>query len=212
MTPEEIAKLIKNADPAIVRDRPVGSRRYNLIVFRNTEQGKQIVETIEYLTRKQAQELKAEYLREDSLRCDIIEDVTTDRNGKEIVFTEKPEPTFVVGVNKYGNPHTPGTATATKLITEKQRRAARSKASFVKKLPKSKVSGKTIRYTNSWTDPKSPLYPMYIDNVKRRGFTVVNKMLHEKFMGMQEEVNEYIRNFLNTGGKMNELDISFNGV
>ncbi len=208
MTPQEIEKLVaKNVSNIKAdRDRVIGSRRYNLVVFAKENGEKKIIETIEYLTMRQARELKKEYREEDGYRCDIIEDVTTDRNGNEIVFTEKVEPPIVKGIGGFNTPE------ATKRIIERDRRNNRSKASFARKERKVK-SGKTIRYENAWNHPASTLYPMYLDNVKRRGFTVIVKPLHQKFVGLQEEVAEFIYSLLKTGNyTKNDLDIRFNGV
>jgi hypothetical protein len=207
MTEQEIADLIrKYGSPAIRRERTITSRRYNLVVFRNSEAGKEIVETIEYLTRKQASELKAAYLREDNLFCDIVEDVTIDRDGKELTFPPRNEVPVVKGLGGFNTPE------ATKLIIERDRRNNRNKASFARKAKKV-TNGKTIRYTNSFTDPKSPLYPMYLDNVKRKGFTVRNKITGMIFRGLQNEVTEYIVELAKSGVNIKtDLDISFNGV
>lgn len=209
MTPEEIEKLVKNGTPAIVRDRPIGSRRYNLIVFKNTDEGKKVIETIEYLTLKTARELKAEYLREDNLRCDIVEDVTTDRNGNEISFTEKPEPAIVCGKTNFNTP------AATKNIIERDRRARRNKAPFVRQSRKVKIEkNKSHRmpWENTWQDKDSPLHKEYMENVKRSGYTVTDKITGTKFAGLQREVSEYIYYLLSGGRNKNDLDIRFNGV
>lgn len=206
MTEKEIADLIKNYGTyAIRREKTITSRRYNLVVFKNGEQGKEILETIEYLTRTQAKELKAAYLREDNLFCDIIEDVTKDRDGKELTFPVRDTVPEVKGLGGFATPE------ATKLVVERDRRNNRNKASFARKANKVK-GGKTIRYTNTISDPRSPHYQIYLDNVKRRGFTIVNHKWHEKFIGMQEEVSAYLLDFFKNGGSKTDLDISFNGV
>lgn len=206
MNEKEIQEFLKRyGTPAIRREKHITSRRYNLIAFRNTESGKETLATIEYLTMKQAREIKAEYLREDNIFCDIIEDVTEDRSGKEIVFHPHQEIPIVVGKTHFNTPE------ATHLIIERDRRNNRKKASFRNRMNKGS-SGKTIRYTGSHTDPKSPLYPMYLDNVERRGFTVIDKVTNQKFKGLQEEISQLIFELFKSGRNKNDLDISFNGV
>jgi len=207
MTPEELAKVLEKATPDFGRERMITSRRYNLEVFRMVNGEKKVIETMEYLTLRQARELKAEYLRENNLYSDIIEDVTTDRDGNELTFPARNLVPEVKGIGGFGTPE------ATERIIERQRAAARKKASFIKKANHVKNgSTELIRYTGSFSDPKSPLYPMYLDNVKRRGFTVINKVTREKFIGLQAEVAEYIFSLLKSGLSKNDLDISFNGV
>jgi len=207
MTPEELAKVVEKATPDFGRERMITSRRYNLEVFRMVNGEKKVIETMEYLTLRQARELKAEYLRENNLYSDIIEDVTTDRDGNELTFPARNFVPEVKGIGGFGTPE------ATQRIIDRQRMAARKKASFIKKANRVKNgSSELIRYTGSFSDPKSPLYPMYLDNVKRRGFTVINKVTREKFIGLQAEVAEYIFSLLKSGFSKNDLDISFNGV
>lgn len=207
MDKEKVQALIdKFGETQIVRDRAITTRRYNLEVFEMIDGEKKVIETIEYLTIRQARELKKEYREEDGYKCDIVEDVTTDRNYNEIVFTEKQEPAIVCGKTEFDTP------AATQRIIERDRRKVRGSAAFRNRMPKAK-SGKTIRYTDSFTDPKSPLYPMYIDNVKRNGYTVINKVDHTKFIGLAHEVAEYLYNLLKSGAiTKNDLDIRFNGV
>lgn len=208
MTPEEIEKLVtknmKNARPD--RDRVIGSRRYNLVVFRMVEGKKETIDTIEYLTRKQANELKIAYRKEDSLMCDIIEDITTDRNGNEIIFTEKADLPIVKGLGGFNSP------AATRAIIERDRKKERSRSSFSRKQNPPKKS-KTITYHNAWMHPASSMRKMYLAAVKRNGFTVVNKVTQQKFIGLREEVAEYVFSLLKSGNyTKNDLDIRFNGV
>lgn len=207
MTPQEIEKLVKsnmqNAKPD--RDRVIGSRRFDLVVWRMENGEKVVVETIEYLTRRQANDLRSAYLSEDSLRSDIIECVTTDRNGNEIIFTEKPEPTIVCGRTEFGTP------AATNAIIERDRKRERSRSSFVRKANKVKA-GKEIRRTNNFRDPLNPAHEIWLDGVKRNGFTIINKVMNETFLGSQSEAAEYIFDFLKSGGRKIDLDIRFNGV
>lgn len=206
MNDKEIQEfLAKYGSPAIERDRPIGSRRYNLIAWRYENGERKEVGVTEYLTKRQANEFKAEYLKE-GIFCDIIEDVSTDRNGKEIQFTEKPEHPVVVGRTQFDTP------AATKLIIERDRRNNRKKASFRNALvKKNKGLEGLVRYTGSWADKDSSLHGMYIDNLKRRGYTVIDRRTHTKFIGLLNEVRAYLMELLNSGYSKDELEIIYTG-
>lgn len=196
------ALLKKHGTPAIVKERHITSRRYNLVVKKDGE----VVETVEYLTMRQARELKSEYLK-DGKRCDIIEDVTTDRNGDEIVFHPRNPVPEVMGKCNFLTP------TATKMRIERDRNSTRAKAWF-RNAQTNKKGGKEIKLAGpSWTDPKSSLYPAYQDAIKRKGYTIKDKETGRViFIGLMKETTEFLVDLFKTGVTKNDLDILFNGA
>lgn len=222
MTPEELAKVVAKAEPDFGRERMITSRRYNLVIFKMRDGEKEILETIEYLTLRQARELKAEYLSEDNLYSDIIEDITTDRDGNELTFPARNSVPEVKGLGGFGTPE------ATERIIERQRNARRNKASF--KIAASRAESKQNRKENLYEpedvaavkkilsrapgyNENSELHEMYLDNVKRNGYTLIDKHYGRVYQGMQNEICDAILFLIEIGRNVkNELDISFNGV
>lgn len=197
MTPEQMEQF--KAEFGVFSNRkpkPISSRRYNLIVRKEQEE----VETIEYLTMRQARELKAEYNAE-GFSCDIIEDVSLDENGNEITFTPKMEIPEVKGLGGFGTPE----ATQRKIEND------RAKANSHKARPKASNSKVTI-VLNGYRNPKSNLYPMYVEAIRRRGYQVRDKFTGKILMtGLQNETAKFLFEKTRTGYSIKDFDIRYIG-
>lgn len=203
MNEQEVQEFLKKyGSPSVKRERVILSRRYNLVAKKD---GK-VVETIEYLTMRQCRELKAEY-HKDGMQCDIIEDVTTDRNGEEIVFHPRNPSPEVFGKCNFDTP------AATELRIERDRQSTRTKAWFRNAQTNKKRQGTLYRYSNPWEDPKSSLYPLYLEAIKTKGYTVKDKITDRViFIGLMKETTDFLLDAFKAGFDKNDLDISFNGV
>ena len=200
---EMAAFLAKYGISETARRRPIKSRYYNLIIRKDGE----IVETVEYVAANQIKSLKAFY-HEQGFSVDAIEDVTVLENEKELVSetfgTNHIDPSIIKGVGGFGTPE------ATKSVIERDRNKQRARAAKRDGRP----NGKTIRYTNSYSDPKSPLYRMYVRALRKNGFEVKNKVTGEViFQGFQKETAEFVFDLI-TNQKINksDLDIRFMGA
>jgi|ERR1041385_7215093 hypothetical protein len=223
MNEEEINQLVALAEPVKSRaERIIKNRHYDVVVFKMVGDEKKIYWTHEYLTMRQARELKKDYLAEKNLFCDIIESVTVVGNGNELTFPERNPVPEIKGKGGFNTP------TATDRIIERQRRAQRNKASFknahakavlksINKMSRAERNSlameKMILQRAVGYDPKSSLHEMYVDNVKRNGYTVKDKITGREYQGLQNEIRDVILYLVNLGRKIKiDIDISFNGV
>jgi hypothetical protein len=199
MTPTELDNLRKALDTGESRKTPaIVSRRYDLIIRKDGEE----VETIEYLTRRQVNELKAEY-KSEGYTVDIIEAVSVDASGNEITFTKKAEHPITKGVGGFGTP----------TMSEKRIESRRIQRSQNGRRPKASDS-KPVIVIKGERNPKSLLHKMYLEALKRYGYTVIDKRTGKRiFRGLQNETAEFIyRHIKLTKCQMSDLDIRFHGV
>jgi hypothetical protein len=181
----------------IVSDNRIKSRRYNLRVDGN------IVE--EFLSPRMANILAAEY-RAEGFAVDKIE-VFTVTNGMEIV-AENLDGWIIENPRKIERKQfiTPA---ATDKKVEQDRVQNRAKNALI--ASKKNANTSYTRYKSYGRDRNSSLREMYLDNLRRNGFRVINLQTNQVWIGTQAEISKRIFEFVNTGGKKSDLDIKFIG-
>lgn len=188
----------------IVSDNQIKTRKYNLVIDGN------VVE--EFLSSKMANIFRDEY-RSEGFAVDKVEvfSVTKGINivGDNMVLDDqdmtdrKIRPTSgmpTVGLN---------TPAASMKKVEQDR--AKMRAKNAGKVNRS-VNGRTLRYTSVGRERNSTLHSLYIENLRKNGFRVHNKITDQVWIGVQKEIAERIVQYVKFGGKITDLDIKFLGA